>query len=68
VSPRFDPDELEEWRRNPVTQYLASELRRQNVAHRYRIATDLITLGRAQGFDEALNLTLKIIDPPERIG
>lgn len=65
---KFDPDEIATWRRDPITQHLLAEIRRQNVAHRYRVATDMITLGRAQGYDEALNFILKIIEPTERIG
>ena len=48
---RLDPDEVENWRRHPVTQYLVQEIRKQNVHHRYRMAQDLLAMGRAQGFD-----------------
>ena len=64
----IDPDEIENWRRHPVTQYLLQEVRRQNVHHRYRVATDLLTLGRAQGFDEALALMGRLLNSPDGIG
>jgi hypothetical protein len=61
---RLDPDEVENWRRHPVTQYLVQEIRKQNVHHRYRMAQDLLTMGRAQGFDEALQLVGRLLDSP----
>lgn len=65
---KLDPDEIENWRRHPVTQFLKQEIARQNVRHRYRTAQDLLTLGRAQGFDEALNLIGRLLETPEVIG
>jgi hypothetical protein len=64
----LDPDEIENWLRHPVTQHLRQEVRRQNVGHRYRTATDLLTLGRAQGFDEALTLMGRLLNSPDAIG
>lgn len=64
----IDPDEIENWRRHPVTQFLLQEIRKQNVNHRYRVASDLLTLGRAQGFDEALALMGRLLNSPDPIG
>lgn len=64
----IDPDEIQNWRRHPVTQFLLQEIRKQNVNHRYRVATDLLTLGRAQGYDEALAMMGRLLNSPDGIG
>lgn len=61
---KLDPDEIESWRRHPVTQELMKALKKEDPVFRYRGANDMLSLGRAQGYDMCLqNLGRAIADP-----
>lgn len=61
---KLDPDEIEMWKRHPVTQEFLKVLKKEDPVHRYRGANDLLSLGRAQGYDMCLqNLGRAFQDP-----
>lgn len=62
---KLDPDEIEMWKRNPVTQELLKAIKKEDPIHRYRAANDLVSLGRAQGYDMALQSLGRAIQNPD---
>lgn len=61
---KLDPDEIAAWRRHPVTQEMIKALKKEDPLHRYRGANDLLSLGRAQGYDMALMTLGRVIHDP----
>jgi len=63
----IDKDEVEIWMRHPVTKLLVQNLKDEELMRRYRNATDVLELGRAQGFDEAVRLIGGFLGDPNRL-
>lgn len=61
---KLDPDEIAAWRRHPVTQEMIKALKKEDPLFRYRGANDLLSLGRAQGYDMALMTLGRVIQDP----
>jgi hypothetical protein len=58
--PDFDRDELEVWRRHPVTKSLLDEFSLEGALKRYRAAASVQDLGYAQGVHDTCAKFLKI--------
>lgn len=50
---KIDPELMESWRRHPLTAEFLSVFSEESCLDRYRGATDLVSLGYAQGWDLA---------------
>ena len=61
----LDRDEIEMWKRHPVTQALVKALKKEDSLFRFRSANDLISLGRAQGYDMALQSIGRALNDPQ---
>lgn len=61
-----DADEAELWLRNPVTKWLIQRMNHVPAVSKYREATDVISLGHAQGYDDAITTFNRLIGELER--
>lgn len=64
----LDPDEVALWLRHPVTQHVLAQIRRDDILLKYRGAGDLLTLGKAQGYDLAIQKLTRLLGNPDGIG
>jgi hypothetical protein len=62
---KLDPDEIEMWKRNPVTQELLRVVKTEDPLYRFRAANDMLSLGRAQGYDMALQAIGRALKDPQ---
>ena len=63
----IDKDEVQEWMRHPVTKFLLARIGEEATVTRYRAATDVLSLGQAQGFDEAVRLMGRLLGNPTEL-
>lgn len=61
----LDPDEIEMWKRSPVTQELLRVVKTEDPLYRFRAANDMLSLGRAQGYDMALQAIGRALKDPQ---
>jgi len=58
----MDADEIEIWRRHPATKWLLKTVADAETVGAYRAATDMLSLGRAQGMEAAFVLIRRHIE------